>query len=212
MNRILITSGPTREYFDPVRYLTNGSSGRMGAALAEAVLRQGDVPVIVSGPVAIAYPVTAEVHWVETTEQMKKSCQELFPQCVGVIGAAAPCDFQPTVFSEQKIAKPKDGSAITFQLTETPDILAALGKMKRPDQWSVAFALETENGRHKALEKLKQKNCDFVVLNAPDSINKDEASFEVFDRTGERRKHFTGSKQVFAEELLRTLARNTEKR
>jgi len=208
MNRILITSGPTREYFDPVRYLTNGSSGRMGSALAEAVLQQGgggNVPVIVSGLVTVAYPQGAEVHWVETTEQMLQCCLKLFPQCIGVIGAAAPCDFRPIAFSPQKIAKPKDGSGVSFQFTETPDILAALGKIKRPDQWSIVFALETENGKSKALEKLKQKNGDFVVLNAPDSINRDEASFEVFDSTGERQLHFTGSKQVFARELLRLL-------
>ena len=203
MNRILITSGPTREYLDPVRYLTNGSSGLMGAALTEAVLRQGGLPILVSGPVAISYPAEAEVHWVETTEQMLLRSSELFPHCNGVIGAAAPCDFRSIAFSPQKIAK--DGSGRTLSLAETPDILAALGKIKRPNQWSVAFALETEEGVPKALKKLKQKNCDFVVLNAPDAINKNESSFQVFDRTGERRTHFTGSKKVFAEELLRLI-------
>ena len=175
----------------------------MGSALAEAVLKQGGVPVVVSGPTTVAYLPEVEVHRVETTEQMLQRCLELFPHCAGVIGAAAPCDFQPTVFSEQKISKPKDGGGITFRLSETPDILAALGKIKHPDQWSIAFALETENGKHRALEKLKQKNCDFVVLNSPDSIGKHEASFLVFDATGETRKEFTGSKRDFAEELLR---------
>jgi len=198
---ILITSGPTREYLDPVRYLTNGSSGRMGAALVEAVLRQGGTPIIVSGQVAISYPPEAEVHWVETTGQMLQQCLELFPHCDGVIGAAAPCDFRPVSFSEHKISKIKGGS-ITFQFTETPDILAALGKIKRAGQWSVAFALETQDGKAKALEKLKQKCCDFVVLNNPDSINQEEASFQVFDVAGELRTSFTGSKRKFAEELL----------
>ena len=202
MKKILITSGPTREYLDPVRYLTNGSSGRMGAALAEAVLQQGDVPVIVSGQVAMTYPPEAEVHWVETTEQMLQRCLELFPQCVGIIGAAAPCDFKPVAFSEQKISKSQEGN-ITFQFTETPDILAALGNIKRADQWSVAFALETEDGEVRALEKLKRKNCDFIVLNDPRSIGNDEASFQVFDANGKLRKAFTGFKRVFAEELLR---------
>ena len=201
---ILITSGPTREYLDPVRYLTNGSSGRMGAALAEAVVQQGSVPIVVSGQTVISYPPEALVHRVETTEQMLHCCLELFPQCAGVIGAAAPCDFKPLMFSEQKIAKPKEGE-IVFPFTETPDILAALGKIKRSGQWSVAFALETDNGTHRALEKLKQKCCDFVVLNDPHSINSDEASFQVFDVTGELRKTFTGSKRVFAGELLRLI-------
>ena len=177
----------------------------MGFALAEAVLQQGNVPVIVSGQVAISYPRGAEVHWVETTEQMLQRCLELFPNCAGVIGAAAPCDFMPAFFSEQKIAKPKDGGGTMLQLSETPDILAALGKIKRPDQWSVAFALETTNGKRRALEKLKQKNCNFVVLNSPDSIDRDEASFQVFDVTGGLRTEFTGSKQIFAEELLRLI-------
>jgi len=182
----------------------------MGSALAEAVLQQGCVPVIVSGQVAVSYPAEAEVHWVETTEQMLQCCLELFPHCAGVIGAAAPCDFRPVSFSEQKISKPKDGGGITIQLLPTPDILAALGKIKRPDQWSVAFALETENGSVRALEKLRQKNCDFVVLNNPDSIGKDEATFQVFDAIGERRKEFTGSKRFFAEELLRFVQRTSE--
>jgi len=127
MNRILITSGPTREYLDPVRYLSNGSSGRMGAALAEAVLQQGEMPVLVSGPATVSYPQKADVHWVETTDQMLQCCLKLVPQCAGVIGAAAPCDFRPVALSEQKIAKPKDGSGMTLRLVETPDILAALG-------------------------------------------------------------------------------------
>jgi len=199
---ILITSGPTREYLDPIRYLSNGSSGRMGAALAEAVIQCGGVPIVVSGPVAVSYPPEAEVHWVETTEQMLQRCLELFPHCVGVIGAAAPCDFRPVSFSEQKISKPAEGE-IVFHFAKTPDILAALGNIKRPDQWSVAYALETQDGAARALAKLKRKCSDFVVLDDPDCMNNDEASFQVFDATGELRTHFTGTKQKFAEELLR---------
>ena len=175
----------------------------MGSALAEAVLQDKRIPVIVSGPVIVAYPAEAEVHWVETTEQMLQRCLELFPHCAGVIGAAAPCDFQPLAFSEQKISKPEDGSGITLQLSVTPDILAALGKIKRPDQWSVAFALETEDGEHRALQKMRRKHCDFIVLNGPDSIGKDEATFHVFEAVSEQRKVFAGLKRVFAEELLR---------
>ena len=207
MGNVLITSGPTREYLDPVRYLTNGSSGRMGSALAEVVLQYGNVPIIVSGPAAISYPSEANVHWVETTEQMLERCLELFPQCIGVIGAAAPCDFRPVAFSEHKIVKPKESGKMTFQFTETSDILAALGTIKRSDQWSVAFALETENGTHRALAKLRKKRCDFIVLNTPNAINSDEASFQVFDRAGEQCKVFTGAKRVFAEELLQLVLR-----
>ena len=180
----------------------------MGAALAGAALLQGVAPIVVSGPVAISYPAGTEVHWVETTEQMRRRCHELFPSCIGVIGAAAPCDFRPVSFSEQKITKPKGGSGVSFLFLETPDILADLGKIKQSGQWSVAFALETDNGKHRALEKLKQKCCDFVVLNDPGSINSDEASFQVFDAAGGLRKAFIGSKRAFAEELLRLIGEN----
>lgn len=185
----------------------------MGSALAEAVLRQGGVPIVVSGTVAVSYPVEAEVHWVETTEQMLQCCLELFPKCIGIIGAAAPCDFRPVSFSEQKISKirsghphhsgQKDFGGILLPLTETPDILAAIGQIKRPDQWSIAFALETEDGENRAQEKLKQKNCDFIVLNSPDAINRDAATFQIFDAIGKQQKKITGSKRALADELLR---------
>ena len=204
MLKILITSGPTREYLDPVRYLTNGSSGRMGAALAEAVVQRGAMPIVVSGQVKVAYPPEAQVHWVGTTEEMLDRCLEWFPHCAGVIGAAAPCDFKPATFSERKIAKEKE-EEISFRFLKTPDILAALGKIKRPEQWSVAFALETHDGKARALEKMKQKCCDFVVLNDPNTINSEKASFQVFDAAGEQRKQFTGTKRSFAEELVRLI-------
>jgi phosphopantothenoylcysteine decarboxylase/phosphopantothenate--cysteine ligase len=157
----------------------------------------------------ISYPANAEVHWVETTEQMLQRCLEIFPHCVGVIGAAAPCDFKPISFSEQKISKTNDGS-IAFQFTETPDILAALGMIKRKDQWSVSFALEMEDGEARALSKLRKKRCDFVVLNDPSSINSDETSFQVFDEAGKQLKAFEGSKYDFAKELLRIVAMEKE--
>jgi phosphopantothenoylcysteine decarboxylase/phosphopantothenate--cysteine ligase len=92
MARILITSGPTRQYLDPVRYLTNASSGRMGRELAAAALELGHEVVVVSGPVGVEYPAGAIVRPVISTEDLLAACQELFPTCDGVIGAAAPCD------------------------------------------------------------------------------------------------------------------------
>lgn len=202
--RVLITSGPTREYLDPIRYLSNGSSGRMGAALAEAVLERGDVPVVVSGPVLVAYPEASEVHRIETTDQMLQCCEALFPDCVGVIGAAAPCDYRPKSFSEQKLSKSRHDGRWSLELVETPDILATLGRMKRNDQWIVGFALETENGVEHALEKLKRKNCDFIALNSPASINSDVAKLQIFDATGNLRTTIEGPKKQVASEILRT--------
>src|SRR5687767_13948647 len=105
MARILITSGPTRQYLDPVRYLTNASSGRMGAALAESALAAGHEVIIVSGPVETAYPPAARVVPVVTTDDMMEACRREFPACDGLIGVAAPCDYKPRQVSEQKIAK-----------------------------------------------------------------------------------------------------------
>ncbi|MDR2441859.1 MAG: phosphopantothenoylcysteine decarboxylase [Planctomycetaceae bacterium] len=200
--RILITSGPTREYLDPVRFLTNGSSGRMGAALAETVLERGELPVIVSGPVALVYPDGAEIHYVETTEQMFECCLQLFPDCNGIIGAAAPCDFRPEYFSEQKLTKSEENNSIVFRFVATPDILATLGQIKQQNQWIIGFALETKNGRDHALRKLKRKNCDFIVLNSPKSIDNETASFQIFNASGELCADLNCSKKTLAKEIF----------
>ena len=200
--RILITSGPTREYLDPVRFLTNASSGRMGIALAEAVFECGKLPVVVSGPVSQPYPEAAEVYRVETTEQMLRCCKMLFPDCEGVIGAAAPCDFRPSQYSEQKLTKSNAETNFLLRLEPTPDILAALGRMKRQDQWMIGFALETQNGREHALAKLHCKNCDLIVLNSPESIDREDATVEVFDAQERRVAQFAGTKRHIATKLL----------
>ncbi len=206
MQRILITSGPTREYLDPVRFLSNASSGRMGAALVEAVWKRGVQPVIVTGPVLIDYPKEAELYRVNTTREMLETCRRLFLGCVGVIGAAAPCDYRPATVSEQKIKKRAQDHPLTLALVETPDILAALGEMKQLNQWSVGFALETERGREHALEKLKRKKCDFIALNSPASIDSVSASLQVFDAAGACRAVLSGEKNKIAEKLIELVA------
>ena len=107
MPRILLTSGPTRQYLDPVRYLSNGSSGRMGKALAEAALEAGHEVVIVSGPVEVGYPQAARVLPVVSTEEMLEACLSVFPQCDGLIAAAAPCDYRPKIVASAE--DPQDG-------------------------------------------------------------------------------------------------------
>ena len=134
MARILITSGPTRQYIDPVRYLTNASSGRMGQALAAAALAAGHEVVVVSGPVDIEYPDGCTVIDVVTTEEMLESAQREFQHCEGLIGVAAPCDYRPEVVEDQKISK--TGGPLTLQLFETPDVVATLGATKRIAGWS----------------------------------------------------------------------------
>ena len=203
MARILITSGPTRQYLDPVRYLTNASSGRMGSALAEAALALGHEVVIVSGPVAVDYPTTARVVPVISTDEMLAAARREFASCDGVIGAAAPCDYRPEKVATHKLAK--TGEPLTLHLLETSDIIATLGAEKRADQWVVGFALETEDQRFRALVKLEKKSCDLIVLNGPEAMNAADNQVELLDRSGAIIATFAGSKRAVAQGILSVL-------
>jgi phosphopantothenoylcysteine decarboxylase/phosphopantothenate--cysteine ligase len=203
MAHILLTSGPTRQYLDPVRYLTNGSSGRMGRALAAAAIELGHEVTIISGPVAIEYPAAAKVQSVISTEELLEACQRLFPQCDGAIGAAAPCDYRPRKVAERKLAK--TGEPLMLELIETPDVMATLGATKRPDQWLVGFALETDDQRFRALTKLEKKSCDLIVLNGPAAMDALNNQVEVFDKSGAVVASVGGSKDAVAQAILRAI-------
>jgi phosphopantothenoylcysteine decarboxylase / phosphopantothenate---cysteine ligase len=200
MARILITSGPTRQYLDPVRYLTNASSGRMGRALAAAALELGHDVVVVSGPVEVSYPAGAAVHPVVSTEEMLEVCRRLFADCDGLIGAAAPCDYRPVRVAEQKIAKTGDG--LSLALIETEDVVAMLGAGKRAGQWVVGFALETEDHRLRALAKAERKSCDLMVSNGVEAMNALDNRVEVLDRAGNVLATFEGPKEDVARGIL----------
>ena len=159
---ILITAGPTREWIDPVRYISNPSTGKMGYALAAAAKKRGANVYLVSGPVALEPPLGVTVKQVETAQEMLDACLEFYPEAHVVIGAAAPGDFQPEGVSEQKIKKLGDGLRLTFR--ETPDILKTLGRDKG-NRILVGFAAETENILENAVEKARQKNLDLVCAN-----------------------------------------------
>jgi phosphopantothenoylcysteine decarboxylase/phosphopantothenate--cysteine ligase len=203
MARILITSGPTRQYLDPVRYLTNASSGRMGRELAAAAIALGHEAIVVSGPVQVEYPPQAEVRQIISTEELLAVCQELFPTCDGAIGAAAPCDYRPLRVEEHKIAK--TGQPLVLNLVETPDVMATLGAAKRPNQWVVGFALETDDQRFRALTKLIKKSCDLIVLNGPAAMDALDNQVEVIDASGAVVAAIAGSKRAVAEGILRTI-------
>ncbi|HYW81554.1 MAG TPA: phosphopantothenoylcysteine decarboxylase [Thermoguttaceae bacterium] len=202
MARILITSGPTRQYLDPVRYLTNASSGRMGAALASAALNAGHEVVVVSGPVDVEYPPQARIIPVVSTEEMLEACLDVFPDCDGLIGVAAPCDYRPVVVSPQKIRK--TGEPLQLHLVETPDVVALLGAVKQ-SQRMVAFALETEDLRMRALQKLERKSCDLIVVNGPDAMHARDADVEVINVEGKVLVSASGSKQRVAEEIFQVI-------
>jgi phosphopantothenoylcysteine decarboxylase/phosphopantothenate--cysteine ligase len=193
--RILITSGPTRQYIDPVRYLTNASSGRMGKALAEAALARGHEVTIVSGPVDIQYPREAEVIPVVSTEDMLKAARRVFGDCDGLIGVAAPSDYRPMRVATSKIAK--TGEPLVLHLVETDDVVATLGAEKTK-QWLVGFALETEDQRLRALAKLEKKHCDLMVSNGPEAMHSLENNVEIIDRSGTVLKTLSGPKEDVA--------------
>ncbi len=200
MARILITSGPTRQYIDPVRYISNASSGRMGCCLVEAAIESGHDVVLVSGPVDIQYPPEAELFPVLTTEDMLDAATKLFADCDGMIGVAAPCDYKPVEVANHKIRK--TGEALELKLIETPDVVASLGANKQPHQWTVGFALETEDARFRAITKLQKKNCDLVVLNGPAAINASDNEVEIIAPNGTVIKSIKGPKATIASQIL----------
>jgi phosphopantothenoylcysteine decarboxylase/phosphopantothenate--cysteine ligase len=200
MTHILITSGPTRQYLDPVRYLTNASSGRMGAALAEAALQRGHQVTLVTGPVQVDYPSQAQIVHVDTTDQMLAAVLELFPQHDGLIGAAAPCDYMPVRVRTEKIAK--DGRPLMLELIETPDIVATAAHAKRPGQWVVGFALETEDQRFRAIVKMQRKCCDLIVSNGPSAINSTTNEVEIIAADGSTLALASGTKRQVAEAII----------
>jgi len=181
MARILITSGPTRQYLDPVRFLSNASSGRMGRALAEAAIEQGHDVVLVSGPVEVAYPTRAELVRVVSTEELLAACLEHFPRCDGLVAVAAPCDYRPTGTAPEKLSK--TGQNLVIELVETPDVVARLASI-RQGQWMGAFALETQDERIRAMQKLERKACDLIVVNGPAAMEATDTAVEVLDRQG----------------------------
>jgi phosphopantothenoylcysteine decarboxylase / phosphopantothenate---cysteine ligase len=203
MARILITSGPTRQYLDPVRYLTNGSSGRMGKALAQAALELGHEVVIISGPVSVDYPREAEVIPIISTEELLKESKREFTRCDGVIGAAAPCDYRPVQVEEHKIAK--TGQPLLLQLVETPDVIATLGSEKRSHQWVVGFALETDDARFRAITKLEKKHCDLIVLNGTAAMDADDNEIEMLNQAGHVVLSVEGTKDEVAKRILQVI-------
>jgi len=158
---VLVTAGPTREKIDPVRYLTNRSSGRMGYAIAEAALRRGARVLLVSGPTGIAAPGAAELTQVETAEQMLAAVLRLLPGSTVIIKTAAVADFRPKAAAAQKI---KRKGEMALELEPTTDILAEVARRKTT-QIVVGFAAETENVLENARKKLASKSLDAIVVN-----------------------------------------------
>ena len=172
--KLLVTAAGTREPIDPVRYIGNRSSGKMGYAIAEAAARLGAEVTLISGPSFLQPPAGVEFFGVESAREMRQLVQERFPACDIVIKAAAVADYRVKNVSDQKIKK--NDAELTLVLEKNPDILKELGEMKQPHQTLVGFAAETQNLLQYAKGKLEKKNLDMIVAN---DVSKPQAGFNV---------------------------------
>ena len=206
--KILITAGPTYEKIDPVRFIGNYSSGKMGYALAESCAESGAEVILISGPVSLStrHPAIRRID-VESAEEMYKAATEFYPACDAGILCAAVADFTPETVAPNKIKREKDD--LLIKLKPTRDIAAALGQMKQPHQRLIGFALETHDELAHAQEKRKRKNFDFIVLN---SMNDKGAGFRydtnkitIVDESGHT-PYPLKSKQEAANDIIGKLA------
>ncbi|PWG00921.1 bifunctional phosphopantothenoylcysteine decarboxylase/phosphopantothenate--cysteine ligase CoaBC [Levilactobacillus bambusae] len=163
--RVVVTAGGTREHLDPVRYIGNESSGKMGYAIAQAAVNMGAYVTLVSAPTRLTPPAEAEVIPVESTEEMRDAVVSAFQRSDVLVMAAAPADFRPVAVADQKIKKSADNDRLQVDLVKTPDILKAVAKVKQPGQFTVGFAAETQNLLAFANQKLMDKGVNMLVAN-----------------------------------------------
>ena len=203
--KIIITAGPTFEKIDPVRFIGNYSSGKMGFALAEVCAERGAEVALIAGPVSLETNHSA-IHRinVESAREMFDVASRLYPEADAAIMCAAVADYRPQVCADKKIKRSADDMVLTLE--PNPDIAAALGKIKRPEQLLVGFALETDNEEQNALSKMQRKNLDFIVLN---SLQEPGAGFRcdtnritIIDREGKKQQFDLKSKKEVAGDIV----------
>ena len=202
--RILITAGPTREFIDPIRFISNRSSGKMGYALAEAARAAGARVTLVSGPTALTPPKGVTFVPVTTAEEMGEAVLKLYPSCDIVIMAAAVCDFRPKIVARRKIKKQTFTGRL--ELVPTMDILVELGKRKR-EQFVVRFAAETDNLVRNACEKLQRKGLDLIVANDASAMEAETNKVLIIGRDGSREQLPEMSKSKVARAIVRRVLR-----
>jgi len=208
--RVMITAGPTREALDPVRYISNHSSGKMGYALAQAAIDAGALTTLVSGPVTLAAPEHARIRQVESAQQMLEQCLELTAECDIFIACAAVADYRPTTIEARKIKKgPRQ---ITLELERNPDIVAAVAACEnRP--FTVGFAAETNDLLAHARDKMERKGLDMIVANDVSDrsigFNSDNNEATVLWAGGEQEMALTG-KGAMARQLIQLIAKRFE--
>jgi phosphopantothenoylcysteine decarboxylase/phosphopantothenate--cysteine ligase len=210
--RFVVTAGPTREAIDPVRFISNRSSGKMGYAIAEAALAQGNDVTLISGPAAIAPPARAKFVSITTSDELHDAVQRALPTCDVLVMCAAVSDYKPAAVSPRKMKK--RNAPFALRLIATRDILASLPKNNR-QFLVVGFAAETHDLKINAREKLVRKNCDLIVANdvsGKDSgMESDENEIVILFRNGETKKLSRAPKKNIARELVKIISKMLEK-
>ncbi len=206
--RVLLTSGPTREFIDPVRFLSNSSSGKMGWALASEARRLGAKVTVISGPVLTLPPKDVEVKWVETALEMRRQVLKTADKADLIVSAAAVTDWRAKVVSTEKIKK-KNGE-IEISLVPNPDIIGEVGEIKKKKEATaqkfpalIGFALETRDMESSAFKKMWEKNLDMIVANSPATLSSDNIQATLLLKNGVKRKLPLLSKRLCARTILK---------
>ncbi len=210
--KFVVTAGPTREPLDPVRYLSNRSSGKMGYAIAAAARQAGHDVVLISGPVALAAPAGVETVRVTTGEEMFEAAAAEFARCDVFVMCAAVCDYKPARYAPQKMKKER--GLFSLALEPTRDILSSLTSA-RHDCFVVGFAAETQELRTNAQRKLAEKNCDLLVANdvarSDIGMDSDDNELLIFFKSGAEKKLSRGKKTELAHTLVKIILDAREK-
>ena len=210
--RFVVTAGPTREAIDPVRFISNRSSGKMGYAIAEAALAAGHTVTLISGPASVAAPDGTQLVSITTSDELFSAVHRAIRKCDVLVMSAAVSDYKPAAFEPRKIAKRKE--AFTLKLIPTRDILASLPQENR-NFFVVGFAAETHDLEKNAQKKLRAKNCDMIVANdvsqTDSGMESDENAVTIFFREGKSKTISRASKKIIARELVKIISKMSEK-
>jgi phosphopantothenoylcysteine decarboxylase / phosphopantothenate---cysteine ligase len=210
--RFVVTTGPTREAIDPVRFISNRSSGKMGYAIAEAALARGDEVTLISGPASIAPPRGTQLVSITTSDELYDAVHRAVRACDVLVMCAAVSDYKPAAPAKRKMKKRK--APFALKLIPTRDVLASLPKKNRR-YLVVGFAAETHDLKINAQKKLRRKNCDLIVANdvsrSDSGMESDENEVMIFFRNGESQKISRASKKNIARELVKIISKMLQK-
>ncbi len=210
--RFVVTAGPTREPLDPVRFISNRSSGKMGYAIAEAAIADGHDVTLISGPVCLRAPSHAKVVTITTASELHDALLECTNECDVLVMCAAVADYKPVSVASRKMAKPREKFTIEFE--PATDVLSAISKSPR-DFFVVGFAAETHDIEARAQQKLRAKNCDMIVANDVSrneiGIGADENEVVIIARDGDLRRIARAEKKIIARELVKIICTEAKK-